>query len=435
MTQATISFLIWECRQLFMPPMPRYRLYSRISNYVSLTGALLRGQIAPARDSNELENHVSRFVGVPCAMCVNQARLGIYLAVKSLVNGTKRKVILSPYTIFDVINMVIAAGGIPVFADIERSTCNINPDEINKLIDAETAAVLVTHLHGLTCEMDRISDICEKSGVVLIEDASQAFASAYHGRFAGAWGDVGVFSFGLMKNVNSFHGGMAVANNVGLLKRMREQNAAYPIVSRKRLLRRMLQGLVLDTSVLPIVFKSFTFWLFRWATLNNNRALASISKSETNPVLRNALPAAYAQQMSSVQAQIALAQIPLALELARRRTEIAELYFNGLKDIPDLLLPPRRVDGSHTYMAFPVQAENRDGVLRHLMRVGRDCAAQHLHNCADLPCFSQFARDCPEARKASQSVILLPTYPGYGHAEAQKTIDALRSYFLDRQTS
>ena len=82
-----------------------------------------------------------------------------------------------------------------------------------------------------------------------------------------------------------------------------------------------------------------------------------------------------------------------------------------MRGVRGIGLPPRRTDFSHTYTYFPIQVEDRTAVLRHMMRERCDVAAQHLKNCADLSCFEEFARDCPQARRAAGSVVLLPTYP------------------------
>jgi dTDP-4-amino-4,6-dideoxygalactose transaminase len=81
------------------------------------------------------------------------------------------------------------------------------------------------------------------------------------------------------------------------------------------------------------------------------------------------------------------------------------------------------------YTYFPVQAEDRQDLLRHMMRERRDLAAQHLHNCADLPCFTEFHRDCPNARKTAKSVVLLPTYPRYSRRDVDLNVASIRRYF------
>lgn len=73
----------------------------------------------------------------------------------------------------------------------------MDPADLERLVDADTGAVLVTHLHGLACDMDRISAFCRTRGVPLVEDAAQAFGARFGGRPVGTFGDVGVYSFGV----------------------------------------------------------------------------------------------------------------------------------------------------------------------------------------------------------------------------------------------
>ena len=113
----------------------------------------------------------------------------------------------------------------------------------------------------------------------------------------------------------------------------------------------------------------------------------------------------------------------------RTRIAYAERYHEGLSGIDGLGLPPYRTDLSHTYTYYPVQVEDRQAVLKQMMQERCDVGAQHLKNCADLPCFAEFARDCPNARRTAESVILLPTYPRYSEADVDRNIRVLRDFF------
>ena len=143
-----------------MPPLPRFRIYSRPRDYRQIAGEVLTRRWLRGDSCREIEQAVEDR-GSAHALCVAKARVGIFLAVRAIVERG-RKVVLSPYTISDVVNMVICAGGEPLFADLEPETCNVDPAEIERLVDADTGAVLVTHLHGLACDMDRITAVCRE---------------------------------------------------------------------------------------------------------------------------------------------------------------------------------------------------------------------------------------------------------------------------------
>jgi dTDP-4-amino-4,6-dideoxygalactose transaminase len=130
-----------------------------------------------------------------------------------------------------------------------------------------------------------------------------------------------------------------------------------------------------------------------------------------------------------MQARIILGQLDGVDDAIRARVGYAQLYHEGLRDVPGVLLPPLRSDFSHTYSYFPIQVEDRKALLRYLMQERCDVAGQHLHNCADLPCFQEFHRDCPNARATAGSVVLLPTYPRYSRRDVQRNIRVIRAHF------
>ncbi len=119
---------------LLRPPQPRYRVYTRLRSYSSVLKDVATGRSRSGGDVARLEADLCRAVGAKHAVAVSQARVAIYLTIRALVEQRK-KIVMSPYTIYDVVNMVVSAGGIPVFADLSPGTCNISADEAKALID------------------------------------------------------------------------------------------------------------------------------------------------------------------------------------------------------------------------------------------------------------------------------------------------------------
>lgn len=413
---------------MFMPPQPRFRFYHSGANYVSAARDLLLGNLLKGNSVAEVEQRAAKFTGVDHAIAMPQGRVGIYMLLSALLKPGQ-KVIMSPYTLYDVVNMVICAGGVPVFADLETDSCNISADEVERLIDAQTGAVMVTHLHGLICDIERISAICKSRGVPLLEDACQAFGAQLGGRRAGSFGDAGFFSFGRAKNINAFYGGMVVTSRRDLNDAVRAKMSSLPFVDFSILMKRIAHCLVGDILTSPPVFSLFTFWLFRYGALHDVNSVNKQFDTEDNPVRRETMPSAYAVNITPMQARLIDDQIDEVDSNTRKRLAIAKIYHEGLKDIPGIRLPPMRDDGSHIYLSFPVQVENRLAVVKYLMHHGRDCVIQHIRNTAEMDCFSDFARDCPQAKRTAEQVLLLPTYPGYKPSEAEKNIAVLRRYF------
>lgn len=410
-----------------MGPLPRYRLYDDPRTYATIARELVTGRWKSGTACAELEKSLAS-LGAPHAVLTPRARVAIHLAVKALIQPGQ-KVVLSPYTIADVVNMVVSAGGVPVFADIERETCNVDPAEIEKLVDADTGAVLVTHLHGLACDMDVIPRITSERGVALIEDAAQAFGVRFAGRPVGSFGDAGIFSFGKYKNVNAFLGGVLLTRHAEVAASVRAGLAEWPLQDPPQLLGEVAHGLATDLATWPPLFRSLTFWVFRFAFLQELSILNKQVSFDDAPELHRELQAGYRRRMTPLQARLVLRQLARVDEFTRERIERARLYHEGLRDVPELMLPPLRTDFSHMYTYFPVQADDRNALLRHLMKQGRDVAGQHIKNCADFPAFEAWHRDCPNARKTAASLVLLPTYPRYGLGEVEANVRVIREYF------
>ncbi len=419
---------------LDLSPNPKNRLYTSPSSYLQFLGYLLGGRFQRNGDAIKIfEKALCERFDTQHAVCVYQCRVGIYLAVKALIKAGQ-EVILSPYTIADVINMVIFAGGHPVFADVDRETCNISAAEVEKLINPNTGAVLITHLHGVAAEASRIKGICAYFNIPMIEDCAQSFGVYEQGKPVGTIGDVGIFSFEMHKNIPTWLGGVVVTDRTDVIEKMQAelQGFAYPPLP--GITRKVKKGLMHDIACSPIIFQLLTYPILRFSYLNKVESVNKMARrqpQESDPTMA-ALPDVYKSCYTPFQARIGLSQLNNVDRDIKARIENGLLYYEGLKDINELILPPVRTDGSNTYLWFPVQYSQRDELLTFMFRQGRDVAAGHFTTNADAPQFEAFHRDCPHAKKVEEELFYLPTYPRYASNEIEKTIQVIRQYFAAR---
>jgi perosamine synthetase len=398
-------------------PHARYRLYTSKASYLSPLTRNVNG-------IEQFEAEVCRRFRVSAAACVPMARTGIYLTLLETI-WPGQKVVMSPLTIVDVVNAVLLAGGVPVFADICRESCGLNPDDVESLIDGGTGAVLATHLHGQTAGAGVLREICTRRGVALIEDAAQAFGALEDGKHLGTIGDAGVYSFGFFKHLTTWRGGMVVSNNKDLVERIRARVKMLPQVPWQKLLSTGLAGLLVDIGTWPPLFSKLTFTIVRKnLSLVDQRLDPEAGRSRLKD-----FPDDYFRPMRPWQAALGLQQLNQLEAETRSRLDRAKAYHRGLECLPEVIKPPLSSGHSNIYTYFPVQVPNRHDLLKLSQKHGRDFAAQHLRNCADLPAFAEFYRDCPAARAASSELVLLPTYPRYPMAEVQRNIEVLKDFF------
>ena len=413
-------------------PHARYRLYTTWHSYVPFIKDLFMQERSGRKKI--FEERLGAFLNVKSVATVPMCRTGIYLAVKHLIK-TGQDVVMSPYTIADVVNMVIAAGGRPVFADIDRLSCNISVESAGPLIHENTGAVLVTHLHGVPAPIKEITALCRAKGVPVIEDVAQAFGARVDGKRLGTFGDAGVYSFGPYKNISTWCGGAVTCKNPGLFQFIQQETDLMDYQSRAFLIKRMLLGLATDISTHPAMFRFLTYWIFRFGFLHDIKLINRFVETELDLSRRDSVPKTHRGKMTAAQHQLGLLQLDHIDKHNRIRCEKAARYRQGLKDIDGLVLP-REDDGDDIYTYFPVQfghgQADRKRLLLYLARHGCDIGPQHLKNCADLPAFKDFYRDCPNARKTADSVVLLPTYPYYPDSDIDHNISVLREFSLQR---
>ena len=312
---------------------------------------------------------------------------------------------------------------------VRAHTCNIDASQIQSLVDEDTSSVMVTHIQGLVCDMQAVQEVCQKHNVPLIEDCAQVFGAKYRGKRAGSFGDAAVYSFGMYKNLTSFYGGMLVTKHEEIYKSVKTEMSTYPYTEMSTLIKRVANGLLTDIVTHPILFKPLVFWVFRFGYLHDVRAINRFVQSELDLSRKKEMPEKYLRRMSPMKARLILSRLDFVDQNTDTRTRYAGMYHEGLSGLTELILPPLRTDGSHIYSYFPIQYHDRKKLLYWLALKCRDIGAQHLKNCADLPAFEDFYRDCPNTKATAEQVILLPTYPEYSEGNVERNIRVIREYF------
>lgn len=408
----------------------RLRINSNFSLYFNSIRGLLEKKYYSQEPIDALEEKIRGYAGAKFAIVTPTARMAIYLTLKYAVNRRKTEVVLSPYTISEVINMVILAGLNPIFADIDESTCNISPATVEAKINKKTGAVLVTHFYGLMAPMEQINEICNKYNIPLIEDAAQAFGAETSGVKAGRHGNFGVYSFGLYKFINGFFGGAIVTDDKVTSEKIRNELDTWPVIPKSQLAKKIINGVVIDAVTHPIFFKSIFFRFFRFCFLNKIDVVNNQLKIDVNPQLKTAVPSDYKVKMSGLQASLILAQFGQELEKQIEvRIKHAKLYHSILKNIIGIKVPKIYNDRSHVYWYYPIIVDDRDELVKYSLKNGRDITKSYHRNCASMECFSDWYTECPQAEKVANSVIYLPTYPRYGIVEVKKTAEVIKKFF------
>jgi dTDP-4-amino-4,6-dideoxygalactose transaminase len=129
------------------------------------------------------------------------------------------EVITTPYSWGQTVSCILQAGGIPIFADIDSRTLQLDPAKIEPLITARTRAIVLVNLYGVPADMDAVMEIARRRNLIVIEDCAQAHGSRYKGTYVGTRGHFGCFSIGSGKNLAAGDGGVLVADDRELFEK------------------------------------------------------------------------------------------------------------------------------------------------------------------------------------------------------------------------
>jgi len=180
------------------------------------TGVLMRYGFDQARNDHwkakTFETELARKLGAShCHLCSSgTAALSIALAACNI--GAGDEVIVPPFTFVATIEAVLAAGAVPVFADIDETLC-LAPDAVAAAITPRTRAVVPVHMCGSMARIDQIANLCRDKDLVLVEDACQAVGGSFQGQYLGTFGKAGCFSFDPVKTITCGEGGAIITDD------------------------------------------------------------------------------------------------------------------------------------------------------------------------------------------------------------------------------
>lgn len=196
----------------YLPNIEKYKSYiDKIyeSNWLTNSGPLVQ----------ELEIRLSKYLGVKNIILVSNGTVALDIAYKAL--DLKDEVITTPFSFVATTSSIVNANLNPVFADINEKTFNINPKNIEKLINKSTNAIVPVHVFGNACEVEEIENISKKHNIKVIYDAAHAFDVKYKDKSLLSYGDISTLSFHATKLFHTIEGGAIITNDDSLVEKIR----------------------------------------------------------------------------------------------------------------------------------------------------------------------------------------------------------------------
>tara|TARA_B100000579_G_scaffold63120_1_gene46366 strand:- start:1479 stop:2600 length:1122 start_codon:yes stop_codon:yes gene_type:complete len=235
---------------------------------------------------NLFEKKFSKLIGKRYCSAVSSGTAALEIALKIINIKKGDEVIIPNFTIISSAMAVIKQGGTPVPIDCDLQTWNMKLELITKNITKKTKAVIATHIYGYPIEIDKIKKICKKKKIILIEDAAEMLGHKYKNKYCGWYGDISVFSLYANKHITTGEGGMIL------------------------------------TSVNKYKEKIFDY-----------KNLCFGKKNRFNHY-----DIGWNYRYTNIQAALGINQLKRINKIIKKKKRIGKLYFNNLKNIPNLFI-------------------------------------------------------------------------------------------------
>jgi dTDP-4-amino-4,6-dideoxygalactose transaminase len=300
----------------------------------------------------------------------------LHLAYEAIGLEAGDEVIVPTMTFIATVEPLRQVGAVPVFVDSNKVSYNIDPDKIEVAITEKTKAIVVVHLHGNPCEMDKIMKIANQYNLKVVEDCAQAHLAEYNGQKIGTFGDVATFSFYPGKNLGAYgDAGAVITNSTEYCQKIRQ-------------------------------------------LVNHGRKEKYFHDIE-----------GYNYRMDTLQAAILNVKLKYLESWTKQRIELAKSYINELQDC-EIVLPMAVENGRHVFHVFAMLVKNREEIINKLKS---NHIAYGIHYPVPLhmqPAYKHLGYqegEFPVAEELASKFLSLPLYAELPEFQVKRISEIVRS--------
>ena len=299
------------------------------ADIAAVTAVLRTPFLSGGPQVNAFEEAIARYVGARQAVAVNSGTSALHLVLRSFDLKPGDEVIVPSFAFAAVGNVLLQENLVPVFADIEPATFNLDPGSVVRAIGPRTRAILFVHTFGIPARVNELRAISKERGLLLIEDASEALGSSIQGKRVGGFGDVAIFAFYPNKMVTTGEGGVVVTSDDQVAERCRR--------------------------------------------------LRNQGRTPSNEWYQQIEPG-FSYRLSDINCALGLSQLARIDETLTRRRTVARLYGERLSLVPELQLAREKAGEEIGWFTYPVTLaerfcqKERDKLWAELNAAGVGCA-------------------------------------------------------------
>jgi perosamine synthetase len=342
---------------------------------------LRSGRLSLGPMIDRFEQALAERIEAPRVAAVSSGTAGLHLCVRMAGVGPGDEVVTTPFSFVASANCVLYEGAVPVLADVDPQTLNLDPAAVEAAITPRTKAILAVHIFGYPAELAQLETIAERHELVLIEDACEAIGARYRGRPVGSFGHPAVFAFYPNKQMTTGEGG-------------------------------------------AVAVSSEEEW-------NLLKSLSNQGRSDSGAWLTHAR-LGYNYRLDDISAALGLAQLERLDEMLGARAGLAARYTELLAGVQGVD-PPLADDADHVrswfvYVVRLAGGVDRNGVIARLAEEGV-ASKPYLPSIHQQPYFRERFGDlsglCPVSEDASARSLALPFHARLHAEDQERVVEAL----------
>tara|TARA_B100000676_G_scaffold263301_1_gene274940 strand:- start:1003 stop:2148 length:1146 start_codon:yes stop_codon:yes gene_type:complete len=345
----------------------------------AVAGVLARTSFVGGPDLSVFETEFAEFCGGGHVAACGNGTDALALSILELIgegdgNG---EIIMPSHTFIATAEAITMAGYLPVFAEIDPETYNMDPESAAAAISPQTKAIIPVHIYGQMAPMDEIMRIADAHQLMVIEDAAQAHGASWKGKMPGHWGHAACFSFYPGKNLGAWgDGGAVFSRDADLITRIRKR-------------------------------------------ANHGRA----TKYTHDFIGTNS-------RLDGLQAAVLRVKLRHLEDWNEKRRRVAATYDRLLRDLNSVTLPITDPSAEHVYHLYVIQLDNRDRILKALSAQGIGAGVHYPVPVHMQPAYAHLgiaADTFPATNKAADRILSLPIFPEMSETQIERVVVALQA--------
>lgn len=370
--------------------IPLFKIYWDKDDLKETAKSIKRGMNwAAGPNIEKFEELLQKYTGRKFALVFNSGTSALHCLLLAYGIGKGDEVIVPSFSFIATANAVLMAGATPIFADIEKETYGLNPEDVKKKITKNTKAILPMHYGGLVSKgIKELAKIAKENNLLLIEDSAESFGAKLDNQLAGTFGDSAMFSFCQTKVFTTGEGGCIITDSKEIYEKLK--------------------------------------------LLRAHGRLESTGYFSTGEYL-DYISLGYNFRMADIVAALGISQIKKADRIIKIRRSLAKYMEKKLKGIKGIEIPQIPGNIFHVYQEFWIRAENRDSLKKFLLEkgIGTRISFKPIH----LTHFYQslgYKDSLKNTEEIAKKALTLPLYPVLTKREIDYISKQIKSYYENK---